>query len=104
MNFVAVEEPELLRDIEKWSGNETVLLHGVNHSGGVVEAAGANLGEGRRSVLQSEGIRAVGAGRQIIKIAGWPHLFVCDRPPFYAVAPWSQQIRDVRKLHSGEEN
>lgn len=104
MNFVAVEEPELLRDIEKWSGNETVLLHGVNHSGGVVEAAGANLGEGRRSVLQSEGIRAVGAGRQIIKIAGWPHLFVCDRPPFYAVAPWGQQIRDVRKLHSGEEN
>ncbi|MGA0546955.1 type IV secretory system conjugative DNA transfer family protein [Brevundimonas sp. VNH65] len=100
LSFIAVEEPELLRDIEKWSGNKTVLLRGVNHSGGVVESAGANLGEGRRAVLQSEDIRAIGAGRQIIKVAGCPYLFDCDRPPFYAVLPWAKQIKDVRSLHS----
>lgn len=99
-NFVAVEEPELLRDIEKWSGNMTVLLRGVNHSGGVVESAGANLGEGRRAVLQSEDIRAIGDGRQIIKVAGCPYLFVCDRPPFYAIMPWAKQLLDVRTLHA----
>src|SRR3546814_6665910 len=56
-NTSAVEDPDLMGDIEKWSGNRTVLMHGVNRSGGTVESAGANLGEARRAVLQSEDIR-----------------------------------------------
>ncbi|MBI1265693.1 MAG: TraM recognition domain-containing protein [Alphaproteobacteria bacterium] len=102
LNTTGVEEPGVIADIERWSGNTTVLTRGVNHSGGVVEAASANLGESRRTVLQSEDIRAIGNGRQIIKVAGVPHLFVCDRVPYYAVDPWRNQIRDVRTLHAGE--
>lgn len=100
-NTSAVEDPSLMADIEKWSGNRTVLMHGVNRSGGVIESAGANLGEARRAVLQSEDIRAIGPGRQIIRAAGLPHLIVCDRVPFYEVDPWKDQLRDVRDLHKG---
>ncbi len=99
--MTGVEDPEMLRDVEKWSGNRTIVTHGLNVGGGTVESAGANRGETRRPVLQSEDIRAIGAGRQIIKVAGLPSLFVCDRLPFYAVDPWREQMRDVRDLHSG---
>ena len=100
-NTSAVEDPDLMGDIEKWSGNRTVLMHGVNRSGGTVESAGANLGEARRAVLQSEDIRAIGAGRQIIRIAGLSRLVVCDRVHFDDVEPWKSQLRDVRDLHKG---
>lgn len=103
LNTTGVEEPGLIADIEKWSGNMTVLTRAMNHNGGVIESAGANLGEGRRSVLQSEDIRNIGAGRQIIKLAGCGRLFVCDRPPFYEIEPWRRQLRDVRALHRGAE-
>ncbi|MBV2147685.1 type IV secretory system conjugative DNA transfer family protein [Sphingobium sp. AS12] len=102
--MTGVEDPDLLRDVEKWSGNRTIVTHGQNVGGGAVESAGNNRGETRRAVLQSEDIRAVGAGRQIIKVAGIPSLFVCDRLPFYAVDPWKDQIGDVRDLHKGEAN
>jgi type IV secretion system protein VirD4 len=104
LNTTGVEEPSVIADIERWSGNTTVLTRGVNHNGGVVEAASANLSEGRRSVLQSEDIRAIGAGKQIIKVAGMPHLLVCDRLPYFSVDPWKDNLRDVRLLHSGEQN
>lgn len=100
-NMTAVEDPSLMADIERWSGNRTVLMRGVNRSGGTVESAGANLGEARRAVLQSENIRGIGDGRQIIRVAGMPSLFECDRVPFYEVDPWKSQIRDVRDLHKG---
>jgi len=98
--MTGIEDPDLLRDVEKWSGNMTVVTHGQNIGGGVVESAGANRGEARRAVLQSENIRRIGKGRQIIKVAEYP-LFVCERLPFYTVSPWSEQIRDVRDLHKG---
>lgn len=102
-NTSAVEDPGLMGDIEKWSGNRTVLMHGVNRSGGTVESAGANLGESRRAVLQSEDIRAIGAGLQIIRVAGLSHLLVCERVHFDDVNPWKRQLRDVRDLHRGCE-
>ena len=52
--------------------------------------------------LSCEDIRGIGAGRQIIKVAGLPPLFVCERLPYYAVNPWKSQLRDVRDLHSGK--
>lgn len=100
-NTSCVEAPDLMADIEKWSGNTTVLMHGMNRSGGTVESAGANLGESRRAVLQSEDIRKIGDGRQIIRVAGMPHLIECDRVPFFEVDPWKSQMRDVRDLHKG---
>ena len=100
-NMSAVEDPDLMRDVEKWSGNRTILMHGVNRSGGTVESAGTNLGEARRTVLQSEDIRGIGTGRQIIRVAGVASLFACDRVHFDDVDPWKSQIRDVRELHNG---
>jgi type IV secretion system protein VirD4 len=99
--MTGVEDPDLLRDVEKWSGNRTIVTHGLNVGVGAVESAGTNRSEARRPVLQSEDIRAVGAGKQIIKVAGVPPLFVCDRLPFYTVEPWKDQIGDVRDLHKG---
>lgn len=99
--MTGVEDPDLLRDIEKWSGNKTVVTQGQNVGGGAVESAGRNRSETRRAVLQSEDIRRIGDGRQIIKVAGLQPLFVCQRLPFYTVAPWKDQIGDVRTLHMG---
>ena len=76
-------------------------MRGMNRSGGTVESAGANLGENKRPVLQSEDIRKVGDGRQIIRAAGVPYLIECERVPFYDVMPWRDQMRDVRELHKG---
>lgn len=101
-NTSCVEDPDLMADIEKWSGNTTVLMHGMNRSGGTVESAGANLGESKRAVLQSEDIRRIGDGRQIIRVAGMPHLMSCERLPFFQVDPWKSQILDVRDLHKGK--
>lgn len=99
--MTGVEDPDLMRDVEKWSGNRTIVTHGQNVGGGAVESSGRNRGESRRAVLQSEDIRAIGAGKQIIKVAGLPSLIVCDRVPFYTVNPWKDQIRDVRQMHKG---
>jgi type IV secretion system protein VirD4 len=103
LNTSCVEDTDVMADIEKWSGNRTVLMHGLNRSGGTVESAGANLGESKRAVLQSEDIREIGDGRQIIRVAGMPYLIDCERVPFFKVDPWKNQIRDVRDLHKGIE-
>ena len=100
--MTGVEDPDLMRDVERWSGNRTIVTHGQNVGGGAVESAGANRGETRRAVLQSEDIRSIGAGRQIIKLAGLSPLIVCDRLPFFTIHPWRDQLGDVRVLHGGE--
>lgn len=102
MTLKSVFEPDLIRDIELWSGNKTVLMNGVSHNGGTVETAAANLGEARRAVLQSEDIIGLGAKRQILRVSGMPRLLVADTIPFFDVAPWKNQLRDVRTMHQGE--
>ena len=97
----SISEPDLIRDVELWSGNKTILNRGVSHNGGTVETAAANLGESKRSVLQAEDILGLGVTKQIIKVATMPHLIVSDCVPFFAVDPWNQ-LGDVRALHKGE--
>lgn len=98
----SIGESDMIRDLELWSGNRTILNRGVSHNGGTVETAAANLGESKRSVLQAEDIIGLGLNRQIIKVATMPHLIVSDCVPFFAVDPWRNQIGDVRALHRGE--
>jgi len=69
LNMTGIEDPSMMRDVERWSGNRTIVTRGQNIGGGAVETAGTNRGESRRPVLQAEDIRGIGAGRQIIKIA-----------------------------------
>lgn len=97
--MTGIEDPALMADAEKWSGNRTIVTHGQNVGAGAVESSGHNRGESRRAVLQSEDIRAIGAGKQNIKVAGVPTLIVCERISFFDISPWDQQIKDVRKLH-----
>lgn len=97
-----VDDPQLMRDVELWSGNCSVVARGASHNGGVVETASASLGESKRPVLQSEDIKALGAARHIIKVAMMPHLIVADGVPHYRVDPWNKYLRDVRRLITGE--
>lgn len=101
-NTWAVEDQSLLKDITLWSGQRTIRKRAINHGGGVVETAGANLGEMARPVLQAEDIRSISDRRQIIRAAGYPYLLVAERIPWFDVDPWKHQLRDVRALHRGE--
>ncbi|MFF9498110.1 type IV secretory system conjugative DNA transfer family protein, partial [Streptomyces flaveolus] len=93
-----IEDTTLLRDVEAWSGKMGVAIRGVNNSGGQVASASFGLTEHARPVLQSEDIRAVHQGRQILRVSG-NHLFVADRVPWFKVARWHNVLRDVRQLH-----
>lgn len=95
-----VEDPSLLRDVEYWSGNTSVVQVNPSHSGGQVASASFGRGEQKRPVLQVEDIRRIGEGQQIVKLPGFP-LFVADRIPYWGIMPWKSQLRDVRELHFG---
>lgn len=94
-----IEDTTLLRDVEAWSGKMGVAIRGVNNSGGQVASASFGLTEHARPVLQSEDIRAVHHGRQILRVSG-NHLFVADRVPWFKVGRWRDVLRDVRQLHN----
>ena len=96
-----VEDPSLLRDIEYWSGNTSIVQLNPSHAGGAVAQASLSRGETKRPVLQVEDIRRINADQQIVKIPGFP-LFVTERVPYWRVMPWKDQLRDVRDLHFGE--
>lgn len=97
-----VEDPSLLKDVEFWSGNTSVVQVNPSHNGGQVAQGSLGRGEQKRPVLQVENIRRINDGQQIIKLPGFP-LFVADRVPYWRVTPWKTQLRDVRALHSGAE-
>lgn len=97
----SVWEPDLLKDIELWSGTKTILQGGVSHSGGVVQTANANQSENKRPVLQAGDVIALGPTRHVIRVASMPHLLISDAVPYFTVDPWRGQVRDVRDLHKG---
>lgn len=96
----AVEDPSLLKDIEYWSGNRTVVQLDPSHAGGVVAQGSVARKEEKRAVLQVEDIRRINENAQIMKLPGFP-LFVIERVPYWRVTPWNRQLRDVRTLHFG---
>src|SRR3546814_16188190 len=55
-NTSAVEDPDPMGDIKKWTGHCTVLMPAGHTSGGPVDSAGDNLCAARRAVLHSEDI------------------------------------------------
>jgi type IV secretion system protein VirD4 len=102
MTMRGIDDPTLIKDIELWSGQTSILSWGASHNGAVVNSANANLSETKRSVLQAEDILGLGATRQIIKVTNMPHLIVADCVPFFDIHPWKDAIKDVRLLNSGE--
>ena len=97
-----VEDPSLLRDVEYWSGNTSIVQLNPSHAGGAVASASLGRSEQKRPVLQVEDIRRINEGQQIVKLPGCP-LFVMARVSYWQVEPWASQLRDVRELHFGEE-
>lgn len=102
MQLWGVEDPSVIRDVELWSGNTSVVQVNPSHSGGTVASGSMGRSEVRRHVLQSEDIRRINDGWQIIKMPGHP-LFVAQRVPYFSVTPWKDQLRDVRDLHFGRD-
>ena len=98
-----VTEPDLLRDIETWSGKKAVAVRGINQQGGQVAAAGFGVNEHARPVLQSEDIMAIGDGQQIIRTGkhGGTRLYVADRVPWFEVPRWKDALKDVQEVHFG---
>lgn len=101
MQLFMPEEPSLLKDIETWSGKRTVAVRGVNQNGGQVEGLSMGISEQARPVLQAEDIRSLGQTRQLLKVPGFP-LFVADRPPFFEIDPFRDQLGDVRDVARGD--
>ena len=56
MTMWNIKETALLQDIEKWSGQKTVAVKGINQGGGQVEHGGLGLSHQKRPVLQAEDI------------------------------------------------
>ena len=54
-----------------------------------------SVSEQRRAVLQSEDIRKVGKGRQII-ITNGSRVYVAERVHYYDIPKWNERIKDVR--------
>lgn len=98
LHMWGVEDPQLIQDIELWSGKTSVAIRGANNSGGAVSSASFGISEHARSVLQPENIRAVDEGRQIIRMRG-NDLFIADRIPWFTVPRWASALKDVRTLH-----
>lgn len=97
-----VEDPSLIRDVELWSGNTSIVQVNPSHNGGSVAHGSFGRSEQKRPVLQAEDIRRINDGWQIIKLPGQP-LFVVQRVPYFRVTPWKEQLRDVRDLHFGRD-
>jgi type IV secretion system protein VirD4 len=97
----SVWEPDVLKDIELWSGTKTILQGGVSHAGGVVRSANENMSEAKRPVLQAGDVIGLGPHRQLIRVASMPHLLISEAVPYFAVEPWCSQVLDVRNLHKG---
>ena len=90
--------PELSTDNEQWInpdfGTPELRTHYDNIKQMVKEKTGRAMQEKERERKGKNG--------KIIKVAGLPPLFVCERLPYYTVNPWKAQLRDVRDLHSGK--
>ena len=96
-----VTEPDLLKDIETWSGTKAVATKGVNQSGGQVSSASLGVNEHKRPVLQSEDIMRIGEGKQIIRTGKQDgiKLYLAERVPYYTVPKWNAALKDVRNVH-----
>lgn len=101
-----VTEPDLLKDIETWSGTKAVATKGVNQSGGQVSSASFGVNEHKRPVLQSEDIMRIGEGKQIIRTGKHDgiKLYLAERVPYYTVPKWDAALKDVRTVHFGKSS
>lgn len=102
LQMFGVEDAELLKDVEAWSGGYEVRVKGTtstvgaDQSGKLSQSVGGSEGRQRRAVLHSEDIRTLGASEQILRVAGKP-LFVAGRQGWWDMAGCRGVLHDARK-------
>ena len=97
-----VEDMGLIRDIEAWGGKKGVAVRNANMGGGGGLNGGFGINEVARPVLQTEDIRAVGEGQQLLKVAGCPHIIHAGRVPWWEIPSLQHRLRDPREINSGK--
>lgn len=95
-----VTEPQVLKDLEYWSGNKTILNRNLGHNAGVSQAGSSGLNETKRNVLQAEDILSLNRDQHIVRVSNMPRLIVADTIPYYEVPEWKAAIKDVREMHA----
>jgi len=96
-----VEDTDLLKDVETWSGKKGVTTRSASMGGGGGLQGSFSTSEQARPVLQGEDIRAVGHGQQILKVAGCPYMIVADRKAWFEHRELNRILRDPREINSG---
>lgn len=92
-----IKDDELIKHIETLSGQTTVAIKNYSQGGGAVHSASMSVNEQRRAVLQSDDIRMVGDGKQIIVTNGG-RVYVADRVHYYDIPKWNERIKDIRQM------
>lgn len=96
-----VEDTDLLKDVETWSGKRGVATRSASMGGGGGLQGSFSTSEQARAVLQTEDIRSVGHGQQILKVAGCPYMIVADRKAWFEHPALRKTLRDPREINSG---
>lgn len=96
-----VEDTDLLKDVEAWSGKKGVATRSATMGGGGGLQGSFSVSEQARPVLQTEDIRAVGHGQQILKVAGCPYIIVAERMAWFDYPELKRILRDPREINSG---
>lgn len=96
-----VEDTDLLSDVEKWSGKMGVATRSATMGGGGGLQGSFSVSEQARPVLQPEDIRAIGEGKQLIKIAASPNMLVAERTPWFEYPELRRRLNDPREITSG---
>jgi len=96
-----VEDMTLIRDIEGWSGKKGVTTRSASMGGGGGLQGSFSTSETARPVMQTEDIRAVGQGQQLLKVAGCPYLIHAMRVPWYHIPSVEKRLLDVRDISTG---
>ncbi len=94
-----ITEPHVLKDLEYWSGNRTILNHNIGHNAGVSQAGSSGLNETKRNVLQAEDILSLNKDQHIIRVSNMARLIIADTTPYFEVPEWKAAIKDVREMH-----
>ena len=96
-----VEDMALIKDIEGWSGKKGVATRGANMGGGGGLQGSFSINETARPVMQTEDIRSVGEGQQLLKVAGCPHLIHAERYPWWDIPSVENQLLSVKDIDDG---
>lgn len=97
VRYWALEEADLLRDLEFLSGRTSVVVRQFSAQDSAFQQAGFGLGEVARPLFTSDELRLLGPTKQLIRVPHCP-LLVVELVPWTEVAQYATALRDPRTL------